>query len=497
MTGSAAVFNLSTVPTNGSGPNFVVNGGAGGSATAGIETPNVYFNLSQTNNHANGALSIFRSLLVNAPTETFTSFNGGANNFTDLATFAVTGAPITAATGNGTTTNAHTIYLGASALNASTTNSYGLTVNANTGAVNNYAAEFLGGNVGINTKAPGNYLAISTSTNLGTISLEYNGASQNAGGFNNSDNGAGSQTVFNFLRNNTQVGTISETNTATAYNTTSDRRVKENIATTTLGLSTLVQLPVRDFDFIKDPTHATTTGFIAQELFPIFPEAVTTNGDNGVVPLGATSTPWSVDYGRITPLIVKAVQDIANITSTFQRNLIAWLGNATNGITDLFAANGHFSDELCVGSTCVTPAQFQAMVAATNQSSAGGSSSPPPGPISDATDTPPVIQINGHNPAIVQVGDTYNDLGATITGPEADINLGIKTFVNGALVSEIVIDTSAVATDTIDYVVTDNQGLISTSTRMVIVQAPPASLPVSSSIASTTEDTAATTTATQ
>ena len=32
-------------------------------------------------------------------------------------------------------------------------------------------------------------------------------------------------------------------------------------------------------------------------------------------------------------------------------------------------------------------------------------------------DSPPVIQINGDNPATIQVGTTYNDLGATITGP--------------------------------------------------------------------------------
>ena len=36
-----------------------------------------------------------------------------------------------------------------------------------------------------------------------------------------------------------------------------------------------------------------------------------------------------------------------------------------------------------------------------------------------------------NNPAIVQVGASYSDLGATITGPQADLNLGIKTFVNG------------------------------------------------------------------
>jgi hypothetical protein len=76
---------------------------------------------------------------------------------------------------------------------------------------------------------------------------------------------------------------------------------------------------------------------------------------------------------------------------------------------------------------------------------------------------------------MVQVGASYNDLGATITGPQADLNLGIKTFLNGALVSNIVLDTSAVATDTIHYVVTDGQGLTSTWTRAVIVELPAAS----------------------
>ncbi|HTV29166.1 MAG TPA: immunoglobulin-like domain-containing protein, partial [Xanthobacteraceae bacterium] len=90
----------------------------------------------------------------------------------------------------------------------------------------------------------------------------------------------------------------------------------------------------------------------------------------------------------------------------------------------------------------------------------------------EATDTPPIIQINGDNPAIVQVGDTYNDLGATITGPQADLNLGIQTFVNGVAMSPVVIDTSAAATDTIDYVATDQNGLTSTTTRTVIVEAP-------------------------
>jgi hypothetical protein len=107
---------------------------------------------------------------------------------------------------------------------------------------------------------------------------------------------------------------------------------------------------------------------------------------------------------------------------------------------------GTFTNELCVGSTCVTPAQFQAMVAAANasQPSGQGSGTPSSGN-TQATDTPPVIQINGDNPATVQVGATYNDLGATITGPQQDLNLGISTYVNGVAISPVQIDTSTAA----------------------------------------------------
>jgi hypothetical protein len=93
-----------------------------------------------------------------------------------------------------------------------------------------------------------------------------------------------------------------------------------------------------------------------------------------------------------------------------------------------------------------------------------------------ASTTPPTITINGDNPAIIQVGNSYADLGASVTdtgpGQAADTNLGYKTFLNGTLVSNIVIDTSAAATDTIDYVAADNAGNTATSTRTVIVESP-------------------------
>jgi hypothetical protein len=65
------------------------------------------------------------------------------------------------------------------------------------------------------------------------------------------------------------------------------------------------------------------------------------------------------------------------------------------------------------------------------------------------------LQVNGDNPAIIHVGDTYNDLGATITGPQADLNLGITTYVNGAPMNPIQLDTTQATTDTIQYVATE------------------------------------------
>jgi hypothetical protein len=82
------------------------------------------------------------------------------------------------------------------------------------------------------------------------------------------------------------------------------------------------------------------------------------------------------------------------------------------------------------------------------------------------------LQVNGDNPATIQVGATYTDLGATVTGPTADLNLGITTYVDGTEMNPIQLDTTQAATDTIAYVATDQSGRTATSTRTVVVAAP-------------------------
>lgn len=107
-------------------------------------------------------------------------------------------------------------------------------------------------------------------------------------------------------------GQISGTGTTgnVVYTTTSDARMKHDIVDTQLGLNDLLALKVRDYVMNQDDTNTRQTGFIAQELYGIYPQAVATNGDDGISPLVDISTPWGVDYGKVTPLLTKAIQDL-------------------------------------------------------------------------------------------------------------------------------------------------------------------------------------------
>jgi phage tail protein X len=62
--------------------------------------------------------------------------------------------------------------------------------------------------------------------------------------------------------------------------------------------------------------------------------------------------------------------------------------------------------------------------------------------------------------------------GAIVTDNQGH-DLSYRTFINGVLSGNILIDTSQVATDTIDYVATDTWGNTATSTRTVIIDANP------------------------
>ena len=193
-----------------------------------------------------------------------------------------------------------------------------------------------------------------------------------------------------------------------------------------------------------------------------------------------SSAPWRGSFATAGAALKDALATLSSrIMRVFVKPIYAAVGIFDEVLTKLIHADRVETSELCVGATCVSSLQFQAMVAAAGQSHAAANTNhgeePPPMSSSpaDATNTPPVIRINGNNPAHINIGDTYADLGATAKDSEGH-DLGLKTFLNSALVSDIVIDTSTTSTATVDYVATDTWGNTATATRSVIIE-PPAS----------------------
>jgi hypothetical protein len=107
--------------------------------------------------------------------------------------------------------------------------------------------------------------------------------------------------IFQFRRSNSNVGNISVDTNSTTYNTTSDLRLKKDIETITDGTDKLMAMNPVMHGWKADPEADAVHGFIAQEMLDIVPEAV--SGD----PEGEDM--MSMDYGRITPVIVAALQE--------------------------------------------------------------------------------------------------------------------------------------------------------------------------------------------
>jgi fibronectin-binding autotransporter adhesin len=161
---------------------------------------------------------------------------------------------------------------------------------------------------------------------------------------------------------------------------------------------------------------------------------------------------------------------------------------ATTGIFDKVFAKEVHSDKLCVadqsGETCITKSQLDALLAGA-ASSGGASLTNTQGGTGTSTATTtadtigPVIEIQGENPAHVNVGATYSDLGATVTD-NVDQNLGFTISLDGGPaidISQLSVDTSVAGEHTITFSATDQAGNTGMATRTVIVDAPPQASP--------------------
>jgi hypothetical protein len=117
-------------------------------------------------------------------------------------------------------------------------------------------------------------------------------------------------TTFNavcFYKGDTQtsVGTISVSTTATAYNTSSDYRLKENVTSMTGALAKIAQLKPVTYTWKSNGSQG--QGFIAHELQEVVPDAVT--GEKDEVYSNGNPKYQGVDTSFLVATLVAAIQE--------------------------------------------------------------------------------------------------------------------------------------------------------------------------------------------
>ena len=218
-------------------------------------------------------------------------------------------------------------------------------VAAGSGLVSGGALRFVRGvwtNTPAMTLTPGGELLINATTPAGRLTMASNGQNSAyidcqgvaSGIVINKNNTAGGFNFFTF--NGTGVGSITTNGTATAYNTSSDYRLKEDPRPVENALARLLAVPV--WNFAWRATGARTDGFYAHELAEVVPCAVTGDKDEMqlvdvvVEPervtevLDAHGAPvvipavieqrevpkyQGIDQAKLVPLLVAAVQELA------------------------------------------------------------------------------------------------------------------------------------------------------------------------------------------
>lgn len=111
---------------------------------------------------------------------------------------------------------------------------------------------------------------------------------------------------MSFINGNGTVGSVSTNGSATAFNTSSDERLKQDIIPAP-GASVIDSIPVMSFRWKADGT-AVTWGGIAQQLHAAVGEQIA-----GLVHVGGDdekTEPWAVDWSKAVPPLIKYCQEL-------------------------------------------------------------------------------------------------------------------------------------------------------------------------------------------
>jgi hypothetical protein len=139
-----------------------------------------------------------------------------------------------------------------------------------------------------------------------------------------SSSSGGNGDCFNFTNTSfTTVGTIATSSSATAYNTTSDYRLKENVAPMTGALATVAQLKPVTYKWKADGKDG--QGFIAHELQAVIPDAVT--GEKDAIDKDGNPRYQGVDASFLVATLTAAIQELKVELDSVKAELQTLKGN--------------------------------------------------------------------------------------------------------------------------------------------------------------------------
>jgi hypothetical protein len=129
-----------------------------------------------------------------------------------------------------------------------------------------------------------------------------------------------------FKHGTSSVGSIITTSSATSYNTSSDHRLKENVADMSGAIARVKQLSPKRFSWIVDDLDdANVDGFLAHEAQTVVPEAV--HGTHNQVDDEGEPVYQGIDQSKLVPLLTAALKESIAKIETLEAKVAALEGN--------------------------------------------------------------------------------------------------------------------------------------------------------------------------
>lgn len=123
-------------------------------------------------------------------------------------------------------------------------------------------------------------------------------------------NTTANRTVQSFRNANGEIGSITTTGTATAFNQTSDYRLKEVVSDINDAVERVKALKPIKFTYIADEEQLVWDGFLAHEVQEVVPRAVF--GEKDAVEDDGRVKAQQLDHSKLVPLLTSALQDALN-----------------------------------------------------------------------------------------------------------------------------------------------------------------------------------------